>query len=113
MSKLRFYIDENVQIEVAPQLVQHGIEAVSAKSLEKLGDTDANHLRRATEMGCVLCTHDQDFLRKSAEGVQHAGIVFAEQYKSTIGGWVRELQTIHSEMTAEAMKMQVKFISTR
>ena len=113
MSKIRFYVDENVQIEVAPQLIQHGIEAVSAKTLEKLGDTDANHLRRATELGYVLCTHDMDFLRMSAEGVAHAGIVFAEQYNSSVGGWVRALQKLHDELTAEEMVGEVKYVRVK
>ena len=113
MSKIRFYIDENVQVEVASQLSQHGIEAVSAKSLEKLGDTDANHLLRATDMGYVLCTYDTDFLRMSAEDVQHAGIVFAGQYKSTIGGWVKELRKLHDEISAEEMIDRVVFINVK
>jgi hypothetical protein len=113
MTTLRFYLDENVDPEVAEQLIQKGIEAISTRSLGKLGDSDVNHLQRATEMGFVLCTHDADFLRMNAQGVDHSGIVFSSHDESTIGGWVRELQTIHSEMTAEAMKMQVKFISTR
>lgn len=113
MSKIRFYIDENVQLEVAPQLVQRGIEAVSAKSLEKLGDTDANHLQRTTEMGYVLCTYDQDFLRMNAEGIKHAGIIFAQQHESTIGGWIKQLLRIHEELSAEEMIGRVVFISVK
>lgn len=64
-------------------------------------------------MGYVLCTYDTDFLRMSAEGTEHSGIVFAEQYKSTIGGWVRELLKLHEELTAEQMVGQVKFVSVK
>ncbi|MEP7293363.1 MAG: DUF5615 family PIN-like protein [Chloroflexota bacterium] len=113
MSKIRFYLDENVQVEVAPQLVQHGIEAVSVKTLEKLGDSDTNHLQRAIAMGYVLCTYDQDFLRLAAEGADHAGIVFGEQYQATIGGWVRKLCQLHSETSAEEMIGQVRFVSLK
>lgn len=113
MSEIRFYIDENVEVEVTPQLAQHGIVAVSAKTLGKLGDTDANHLQRAAEMGYVLCTYDQDFLRMNAEGFEHTGIIFAIQYQSTIGGWVKALRQIHAETTTEAMIGQIKFISVK
>lgn len=113
MSKIRFYLDENVQVEVTAQLVQHNIEVVSAKTLEKLSDTDANHLQRATEMGYVLCTCDQDFLRMNAEGFQHNGIVFAKQYQSSIGGWVRALRQLHKEATAEAMVGQVRYVNVK
>lgn len=113
MTTLRFYLDENVDPEVAEQLTQKGIEAVSTRSLGKLGDSDVNHLQRATEMGFVLCTHDADFLRMNAQGVEHSGIIFSNHDGSTIGGWVRELEKIQSEITAEEMKAQVKFISAQ
>ena len=60
---LRFYLDENINPIVADQLKLHGIDAVSVKELGKLGDSDPDHLARATGLERVLCTHDQDFLR--------------------------------------------------
>lgn len=64
-------------------------------------------------MGRVLCTHDQDFLRMNAEGVEHVGIAFAQGSEATIGGWVRALRALHSEKTAEEMRGQVKFLSMK
>ena len=61
MTQLRFYLDENISKTVAEQLSYHKIDAVSVHGLELLGDSDINHLRRATEMGRMLCTHDEDF----------------------------------------------------
>ncbi len=113
MSELKFYLDENVQVAVVEQLARWNIDAVSAKSLEKLGDSDINHLQRATEMGRVLCTYDQDFLRMHAEGIEHAGIAFAKQYFAGIGGWVRELRALHASTTAEEMRGQVEYLSMR
>jgi hypothetical protein len=113
LSELRFYIDENVEPEVAEQLKHHGIEAVSAKSLGKLGDSDPDHLQRARAMGYVLCTHDQDLLRLNAEGVEHAGIAFESHYGHSIGGWVRALRDLHTKETAESMVNQVKFLNVK
>ena len=86
---------------VADQLLVHGIDAVSARTLDQLGDTDINHLQRATRIGRVLCTHDQDFLRMANEVVEHAGIAFAQQYEASIGGWVRALRALHTGVSAE------------
>ena len=96
---------------VADQLVLHGIDAVSARNLGKLGDDDQNHLQQANEMGRVLCTHDQDFLRMATHGIDHSGVVFAQQQQASIGGWVRALRALHARMQAEDARGQVIFLS--
>lgn len=113
MSELRFYFDENVDPEVAKQLQQKGIEAVSVRDLKRRGDKDMTHLQRALEMGYVVCTYDKDFLRMNAQRLEHAGIIFAQHDGATIGGWVRELQKLHTELTADEMVGQVKFVSVK
>jgi len=59
----------------------------------------------------MLCTHDQDFLRLAAEGVEHAGIAFSPQIRVSIGGWVRELRALHTRFDAEQVKNRVFFLS--
>ncbi|MBE2270243.1 MAG: DUF5615 family PIN-like protein [Anaerolinea sp.] len=113
MGKPRFYIDENIEPELETQLRRYGIEAVSARSLEKLGDTDPNHLQRATEMGYILCTQDQDFLRMHAEGAIHCGLIFASAYGAHIGGWVRQLRRLYEQETAESLSGIVTYISAK
>jgi uncharacterized protein with PIN domain len=111
LNEIRFYLDENVPTDIARQLRLSGIDAVSARDLGQLGDSDPNHLRRATSMGRVLCTHDQDFLRLAAEGVEHAGIAFAPQNRANIGGWVRNLRALHARYESAGVKNQVFFLS--
>lgn len=53
---IRFYLDENVQLAVAKQLRARGIDVVTVRELDMLGDSDTHHLARATEMSRVLCT---------------------------------------------------------
>ncbi|MBZ0318395.1 MAG: DUF5615 family PIN-like protein [Anaerolineae bacterium] len=113
MSELRFYFDESVELAVSEQLAAGKIDVVSAHSLEKLGDEDINHLQRATELGRVLCTYDSDFLILAAEGVEHAGIVYAQQQKTSIGDWVRGIRVLHTRMTAEESQGQVIFLSLK
>lgn len=107
MSELRFYFDESVELAVSIQLAAGGIDAVSVHSLDRLGDTDVDQPERATGTGRVLCTYDTDFLTLAAQGVEHAGIVFAPQRKATIGGWVRELRALHGQLSAEAVASRV------
>lgn len=112
MTSLCFYLDENISPDVAEQLRRNGIDAVSARSIGALGDSDINHLSRAITMGFVFCTHDTDFLQMHSQNSEHTGIIFSKHDGSTIGGWVRALRQLHGELNAEEMKSQVKYIST-
>lgn len=111
MSEIRFYLDENVPTEVGRQLSLSGIDAVTVRELGELGSDDPSHLRRATELARMLCTHDQDFLRLAAEGAEHAGIAFSPQYQASIGGWVRELRALHARLDAVQVRNRVFFLS--
>ncbi len=59
---IRFYLDENVPVAVAAQLQRRGVDAVTVRDLGFLGDSDRNHLVRATSLGYVLCTNDADYV---------------------------------------------------
>jgi predicted nuclease of predicted toxin-antitoxin system len=113
LSDLRFYFDESVELAVSVQLAAGGLDVVSAYSIGKLGDADPTHLERATALGRVLCTYDNDFLRLARAGAQHAGIIFAQQEKASIGGWVRELHALHARLSAEDAAGQIIFLSMR
>lgn len=75
-TKVRFYLDENVQVAIAEQLKRRAIEVLTVRDLDLLGDEDINHFERAIEMGYVLCTHDADFVEFAASGIQHMGLIF-------------------------------------
>ena len=107
---ISLYLDENLSPRIAAQLRSRGIDIVTVGDLGMLGDTDENHLTRATEMGRVLVTSDADFLRMAAEGVEHAGIVFGVQQNHTIGDWVKGLELICSVYDADEMQNHVEYI---
>lgn len=107
---LQFYLDENVSPEIGQQLRRRGIEVIIPQEIETLGDSDLNHLQRATEMNCVLCTHDTDFLRLASEGINHSGIVFGVQMDSKIGKWVIFLEILHSRYSIEEMYNNIMYV---
>jgi hypothetical protein len=110
MTAVRFYLDEGVQVQVARQMVRRGIDAVTVRELGLLGDSDLNHLRRASQMGRVLCTYDTDFLRLDAEGYEHAGILFGFHDRTTIGDWIRAADQLIASYSAEEMANQVLYV---
>ncbi len=110
MASLRFYLDENIPIQIAHQLKTRNIDVVTVRDLYLLGEDDINHLQLATQQGRVLCTYDDDFLTLAATGIQHAGIVFGQQDNHYIGEWVNWLTLMHSVYTSEEMLNRVEFL---
>ena len=108
-NKIRFYLDENVPVVVASQLRRRAIDAVTVRDLALLGDSDLNHLKRATEMNCVLCTHDVDYL-ELAINTKHNGIIFGQQHRHSIGDWVRFLELVHTVYSVDDMQNRVEYV---
>ncbi len=109
-AKIGFYLDENVPVAIATQLRRRGIEAVTTRELARLGDSDINHLKRATSMNFVLCTHDPDFVELAASGIEHAGVVLGQQHIHSIGDWVRFLELICAALEPDEMRNRVEYL---
>jgi len=107
---IRLYLDENLSPKIAHQLQRRGIDVITAHDVDALGDTDENHLQRATNLGRVLCTHDADYLILSSSGVEHTGIVYGIQEKHRIGDWVNGLELICSVYTPQDMLNHVEYL---
>lgn len=110
MAKLRFYLDENVPVQVARQLALRGIDAVTVRDLDLFGDADRNHLINATVQGRVFCTYDSDLLQIASSGIQHAGIVFGQQDVHYIGDGVNWLSLMHAVYTSDEMSGRIEFL---
>ena len=109
-AKVRFYLDENVPVEVARQLRSRGIDVVTARDLGLLGASDRVYLENATALGRVLCTFDADYLRLVSEGMAHAGIVFGQQSLHYVGDWVNWLTLIHAVYDPREMVERVEYL---
>ena len=107
---LRFYLDGNRPVEIARQLQLRGIEAVTVRDLRRLGDSDPNHLLRATTMEMVLCTNDTDYIALAAAGQQHNGIVIGQQDVHYIGAWVRHLELMHAIYSPQEMRNHIEYL---
>jgi len=107
---ISLYLDENLSPRIAEQLRRRGIDVVTVHDVGALGDTDENHLHRATSLGRVLCTHDEDYLILAASGVEHAGIVHGVQEKHGIGDWVNGLELICSVYSLADMVNHIEYL---
>ena len=104
--QIRFYIDENLSPEIVKQLRMHGIDVIRGP----LGADDPRHLERATGMGRVLCTSDDDFIKLAAQGIEHAGIIWGEQADHSIGDWVKYLQLVYAVQSADEMVNSINYV---
>ena len=108
---IAFYFDACVQVAIAKQLMRGGIEAVTARDLNKLDDSDPNHLQRATERNEVLVTYDDDFVEMARQGVEHTGIVFVPTRYRNIGVVVKGLRKFQARYSRNDVANLVWFLT--
>ncbi len=88
---LTFHLDESVNPAIAVALRAHQIDVTTSSDVELIGADDETQLAFACDAGCVLLTHDDDFLRLHAQGRRHAGLFYCHQQKYSIGQLIRLL----------------------
>ncbi len=74
-----------------------------------LGKDDLFHLNYATQMGCVLCTYDSDYLQLASQGIEHAGVVFDVWDKHRVGDWIKVLSFIYEILIPDDMRNRVEY----
>jgi predicted nuclease of predicted toxin-antitoxin system len=95
---VRFYFDVHVPRAITLQLRLRGVDVLTAQEdgAERLADPAL--LDRATELGRVLVSQDDDLLvearRRQDAGIPFCGVVYAHQLRVTIGQAVRDLELI-------------------
>lgn len=106
---LRFHLDENVPPAIAAALIGRGYDVNTATSAGLLEATDEEHLAFAAGERRVVVTHDADFLRFQAVGVDHHGIAHCSPDRS-LGDFVRGLVLIAECLSEDEMRNHVEFI---
>jgi predicted nuclease of predicted toxin-antitoxin system len=86
---IRLYIDVQIRLALTEGLRVRGIDVVTAQEDGSSELHDSDLLDRAGALGCVLFTHDKNFLREATVRLQtgrfFAGIIYAHQIELTIG----------------------------
>jgi predicted nuclease of predicted toxin-antitoxin system len=103
--KVTFYMDVHVHSAITEGLRSRGVDVLTAQEDDAAELDDPALLNRSSELGRILFTQDQDFLREGAErqrsGEPFAGIVFAAQASAMIGPYIRDLELIALASVAE------------
>lgn len=102
-------MDEQVPNSVINGLRLRGVDVLTTKEADLLGGADKEHLSFASRQGRILFTHDADFLRLHAQGVEHHGIVYAHQ-RAPVGNIIRGLMLINQVLEPDDMKNHLEFL---
>jgi predicted nuclease of predicted toxin-antitoxin system len=100
-------MDEHVPTAITSGLRLRDVDVITVQEDGRAGDEDAAVLQRASSLGRVVFTMDEDFFRETAKlqgaGVEFAGVVYARQLSITIGQCVKDLELICKASEPEDM----------
>ena len=110
-------MDVNVRRAVTEGLRLREVDVLAAQEDGMGRLADPALLDRATALGRILFTHDEDLLREATErqqrGERFAGIIYAHQVKVTIGQCVRDLEWIAKTSEPEDCANRVEYLPLR
>lgn len=111
---LSFYMDENVHRAITSGLRLRGVDVLTVQEDGRRRLRDPKVLDRATELGRILFSQDDDLLvearRRQSKGISFSGLAYAHQLEATIGECVRDLELIAQAANPEEMANQVLFL---
>lgn len=104
-------MDENVHRAITSGLRLRGIDVLTVQVDGRRRLRDPKVLDRATELGRVLFSQDDDLLvqarRRQAKGIVFSGVAYAHQLEATIGECMRDLELIAQAASPEEVANQV------
>jgi hypothetical protein len=109
-TSVRFHLDEHVSLAVAEGLRRRGIDVTMPHEVGLGGADDPAHIAFALGERRVIVTHDRDFLRWHALGVEHAGIAYCYQRKYSIGELIHALVVLRDCLSAEDMAGTLEYL---
>lgn len=108
------YLDVHVRAAIAEGLRLRGVDVLTAQEDGAATMEDPDLLDRAGELGRVIFTQDQDFLREAHSrqetGDFFAGVVYGHQLHLTIGQCVTDLEAIAKVYDPEDMVNNVEYL---
>ena len=95
---VKLYFDVHVRRAVTVGLRIRGVDVLTAQEDAAGHLDDAALLNRASELGRLLFSQDEDLLREAtrrqATGEEFAGVIYAHQLNVTIGQCIDDLELI-------------------
>jgi hypothetical protein len=107
-------MDVHVHVAITEGLRWRGFDVLTAQEDGTRRLQDPALLDRATALGRVLFTQDDDLLREAAErqrhGVVFAGAIYGHQLRVTIGQYIGDLELIATVNESEDCANRVEYL---
>lgn len=111
---IALYMDENVHRAITSGLRLRGVDVLTVQEDGRSGLDDPRVLDRATELGRVLFSQDEDLLAEAKTrqtgGHSFPGVIFAHQLHVTIGDCIRDLELIAQAADPSDLSDRVEFL---
>ena len=95
---------------VAIALRRRGIDVTTSVEAGLRTADDLTHLEFARSQQRVIVTHDADFLRHHAHGIEHAGSAYCRMGERTVGQMIEMLRLMHEALSADEMHDRVEYL---
>ncbi|MCL4253319.1 MAG: DUF5615 family PIN-like protein [Anaerolineae bacterium] len=106
--KIRFYFDEHMPRIVQKALIEHGYDVIMAVDVGMMGkDDDNEHLPYATQNKLVIFTRDKPFAGRTAQRLDHAGLICWTGRDDDFRGMIKKLLQFVQEHPPEDCVGQV------
>ena len=110
-------MDVQIRLALTEGLRLRGVDVLTAQDDDTTEISDSELLDRATLLGRVVFTHDQDFLRETAwrqqSGQFFAGVIYAHQIKVAIGQCLNDLELIAQVGNPEDLADRIIYLPLR
>ena len=114
---LRLYMNHNVRRAITDGLRARGVDVLTAREDGADRLPDPQLLDRATELGRVLFTRDDDLVvearQRQQQGESFAGVLYSHQLRLSIGQTIEELELIATVCEPEEIAGQLWFLPLR
>ncbi|MBW1695430.1 MAG: DUF5615 family PIN-like protein [Deltaproteobacteria bacterium] len=107
-------MDQHIPRAITEGLRLRGVDVITAyeDGADKMGDAEL--LDRATKLGRVLFTQDNDLLsecaRRQKEGIPFSGVIYAHQMRVSIGACIHDLEIISKAGEVEDLSNRIQFL---
>ena len=102
--------DEQIPYPVIEGLKRRGVDVRTVQEVGLRSAEDEAIIEVARQEGWIIYTRDEDFLRYSSAGIEHAGILYHHPLVYSIGESIRRLVLACEVFSAQEMRNSVKFL---
>ena len=111
---LRFYMDVHIPCAITLQLRRRGVDVLTSQEDRTQTLDDSRLLDRASDLGRVLVTQDDDLLHEAASRQNQAlpflGVIYAPALRVTLGEMVVDLELISRVSKQEEWVSRVEYL---